>query len=90
MPAIASEAINQGPPLSPKLREQIVSATHKMEPSAYTLVDGVNLTVLPGLSEILSESGSRRQGKMHPRPAPQSRRAATKIFERQHGAGACA
>ena len=36
MPATAKEAMNDGPPLSPKLREQIVSATHKMRPSAYT------------------------------------------------------
>ena len=37
-------AMKDGPPLSPKVREQIVSATHKMAPSTYTLVEGVNFT----------------------------------------------
>jgi hypothetical protein len=33
MPAIVREARKDGPPLSPQLREQMVSATHKMAPS---------------------------------------------------------
>jgi hypothetical protein len=40
MLATAKEAIKDGPPLSPKLREQIVSATHKIVPSTYTLKEG--------------------------------------------------
>ena len=47
MPASVKEAMKYGPPLSPKLREQIVSATSKMAPSPYSLVDGVSFTVLP-------------------------------------------
>ena len=45
MPAIVREAMNNGPPLSPKLREQIVSATHNVAPSMYTLHSGVIFTI---------------------------------------------
>jgi hypothetical protein len=41
LPAIVKEAIKYGPPLSPKLREQIVIATHNAAPSMYTLHAGV-------------------------------------------------
>ena len=37
MPASVKEAMKYGPPRSPKLREQIVSATHNVAPSTYTL-----------------------------------------------------
>jgi hypothetical protein len=49
MPATVKEAMKYGPPLSPKLREQIVSATHNVAPSMYTLRAGVifTMTVLP-------------------------------------------
>src|SRR2546425_2101455 len=47
MPASVKEAMKYGPPLSPKLREQIVSATHNVAPSMYSLVDGVSFTGLP-------------------------------------------
>src|ERR1700704_2563548 len=49
MTASVKEAIKYGPPLSPKLREQIVSATHNVAPSMYTLRAGVifTMTVLP-------------------------------------------
>ncbi len=47
MPATAKEAMKYGPPRSPKLREQIVSATSKMAPKTYSLRDGVSFTVLP-------------------------------------------
>src|SRR5437870_1427102 len=52
IPASVKEAMKYGPPLSPKLREQIVSATHNVAPSMYTLHVGlifteVSFTVLP-------------------------------------------
>src|SRR5437899_8452659 len=49
MPASAKEAMKYGPPLSPKLREQTVSATHNVAPSMYTLHAGVifTITILP-------------------------------------------
>ena len=40
MPASAKEALKYGPPLSPKLREQIVNAMHNAAPSTYTLHSG--------------------------------------------------
>src|SRR6267143_1481988 len=48
-PASVKEAMKYGPPLSPKLREQMVSATHNMAPSMYTLHAGVifTITILP-------------------------------------------
>src|SRR5712691_2860769 len=46
MPATVKEAMKYGPPLSPKLREQIVSATHNVAPSMYTLHAGVIFTIL--------------------------------------------
>ena len=45
MPASVKEAIKDGPPRSLKLREQIVSATHIVGPSIYTLDAGVIFTV---------------------------------------------
>src|SRR5438552_15088781 len=45
-PASVKKAMKYGPPLSPKLREQIVSATHDVAPSVYTLHSGVTFTVL--------------------------------------------
>ena len=53
MPASVKEAMKYGPPLSPKLREQIVSATHNVAPSMYTLHSGVTFTVLPCPSVIV-------------------------------------
>src|SRR5579864_9052389 len=47
MPASVNHAMKCGPPLSPKLREQMVSATHNVAPSAYTLHSGVIFTILP-------------------------------------------
>src|SRR5207244_9946856 len=47
MPASVKEDMKYGPPLSPKLREQIVSATHRVAPSMYTLHSGLTFTVLP-------------------------------------------
>jgi hypothetical protein len=57
MPASVKEAMKYGPPLSPKLREQIVSATHNVAPSVYSLHVGVifTITILPFSSESLSE-----------------------------------
>ena len=52
MPATTKEAIKNRAPLLPKLREQIVSAAHKMAPSAYTLLGGANFTFLPCPSVI--------------------------------------
>src|SRR5580692_6079040 len=46
MPAIVKEEMKYGPPLSPKLREHMVSATHNVAPSAYTLHAGVTFTGL--------------------------------------------
>jgi hypothetical protein len=46
-----------GPPLSPKLREQIVSATHNVAPSMYTLHAGVIFTILLRPSEIVPPQG---------------------------------
>ena len=55
MPASVKEAMKYGPPRSPKLREQIVSATHNVAPRTYTLHSGVSFTVLPCPSVRLSE-----------------------------------
>ena len=59
MPATVKEAMKYGPPLSPKLREQMVSATHNVAPSMYTLCSGVvftiTITILPCRSDSLSE-----------------------------------
>ena len=46
MPATVKEAMKYGPPRSPKLREQMVSATHNATPSMYTLHAGVIFTIL--------------------------------------------
>ena len=58
MPATVKEAMKYGPPRSPKLREQMVSATHNVAPSTYTLHSGVIFTFdynSPCPSESLSE-----------------------------------
>src|SRR5437660_10050831 len=44
MPARVKEAMKYGPPLSPKLREQMVNATHNVAPSTYTLHSEVIFT----------------------------------------------
>src|SRR5207302_1975312 len=46
IPASVKEAMKYGPPLSPKLREQMVSATHNVAPSTYTLHSGLTFTIL--------------------------------------------
>ena len=55
MPASVKEAMKYGPPRSPKLCEQMVSATHNVTPSMYTLCAGVvftiTITILPYPSE---------------------------------------
>src|SRR5436309_16115999 len=58
MPASVKQAMKYGPPLSPKLREQIVSATHNMTPRTYTLHSGVIfiITILPCPPDSTSES----------------------------------
>src|SRR5437016_10387259 len=53
IPATVKEVMKYGPPLSPKLREQIVSATHNVAPRTYTLHSGVTFTVLPCPSVIV-------------------------------------
>ena len=55
MHASAKETMKYGPPRSPKLREQIVSATHNVAPSMYSLDAGVIFTILPCPSEGSSE-----------------------------------
>src|SRR5438128_2690522 len=45
IPATDRDTMKYGPPLSPKLREQIVSATHNVAPSMYTLHAGVTFTL---------------------------------------------
>ena len=51
IPASVKEAMKYGPPRSPKLREQIVSATHNVVPRMYTLHAGVifviTISILP-------------------------------------------
>src|ERR1700690_4317810 len=56
MPASVKDAMKYGPPLSLKLREQIVSATHNVAPSMYTLCAEVifTVTVLPCPSGTVS------------------------------------
>jgi hypothetical protein len=46
IPASVNDAMKYGPPLSPKLREQMVKATHNVAPSMYTLHSGVLFTIL--------------------------------------------
>src|SRR6266576_1206705 len=55
IPASVKEAMKYGPPLSPKLREQIVSAMHNVRPRTYTLHSGVTFTVLLRPSDRPSE-----------------------------------
>src|SRR5579862_9071733 len=64
MPASVKEAMKYGPPLSPKLREQIVSATHNVAPRMYTLRSGVFFTIL------LRPSGTCRHKLPLPAPDP--------------------
>ena len=45
IPATVKDAMKYGPPLSPKLRAQIVSAPHNAAPSIYTLHSGVTFTI---------------------------------------------
>jgi len=52
IPATVKDAMKHGPPLSPKLREQIVSATHNVAPRTYTLHSGAIFTILPCPSAI--------------------------------------
>src|SRR5205085_6969827 len=47
IPASVKKAMKYGPPLSPKLREQKVSAPHNVAPNMYTLHSEVTFTVLP-------------------------------------------
>src|SRR6266446_9416539 len=51
-PATARGMKNDGSPVRPKLREQIVSATSKMAPSPYSLYEGVSFTDLPFNGEV--------------------------------------
>jgi hypothetical protein len=46
MAASVKQAMKPGPPRSPKLREQMVNATHKAAPNAYTLHSGRSFTIL--------------------------------------------
>ena len=57
IPATVKEAMKSGPPRSPKLREQIVRATHNVAPSTYTLHSGMTFTVLPYLFVIVPPQG---------------------------------
>jgi len=50
IPASVKEAMKYSPPRSPKLREQIVSATHNVAPSMYTLLAGVIFIILACVS----------------------------------------
>src|SRR6266851_5533223 len=65
MPASAREPMKYGPPLSPKLRAQIVSATHNVAPSMYTLHAGVIFTI----SILPCPSGTCRHKLPLPAPA---------------------
>ena len=47
MLASVKAAMKYGPPRSPKLREQMVSASHNMAPSMYTLQAQVIFTIVP-------------------------------------------
>src|SRR5260370_37810624 len=51
-PATARGMKNDSSPTRLKLREQIVSATSKMEPSPYSLCEGVSFTGLPFNYEV--------------------------------------
>ncbi len=55
IPATDRDTMKYGPPLSLKLRAQIVSATHNVAPSMYTLHAGVIFTTLPCPSDSPSE-----------------------------------
>jgi hypothetical protein len=54
IPASVKEAMKYGPPLSLKLREQMVRATHNVAASMYTLHVGVifTITALPCRPEL--------------------------------------
>ncbi len=60
MPASVKEAMKYGPPRSPKLREQIVIATHNAAPSRYTLHAGVifTITILQCRTELVPTPGT--------------------------------
>ena len=57
IPASVNEAMKYGPPLSPKVWEQIMSVAHNVAPRTYTLRSEVTftITVLPCPSDSLSE-----------------------------------
>ena len=59
MPASVKEAMKYGPPLSPKLREQMVSATHNAGAEDVHSCAGVSLhiaiTILPCPSEVVRD-----------------------------------
>src|SRR5713101_7644374 len=80
-PASVKEAMKYGPPLSPKLREQMVSATHNMAPSMYTLHAGVmfTITVLP------CPFGTCRHKFPLPAPAPTRSMSEMAIFQQLTG-----
>src|SRR4029077_3160841 len=67
MPASVKEAMKYGPPRSPKLREQIVSATHNVAPTMYTLHAGVIFTIaiLPCPSGTCRQSSHSRHQPLH-------------------------
>src|SRR5229473_4221990 len=60
IPASVKEAMKYGPPRSPKLREQIVIATHNAAPSRYTLHAGVifTITILQCRTELVPTPGT--------------------------------
>ena len=68
MPASVKEAMKYGPPLSPKLREQMVSATHNVAPSRYTLHAGVIFIII--ITILQCPSGTCRHKFPLPAPAP--------------------
>ena len=54
MLATVREAMKYGPPRSPKLREQMVSARHNAAPRTYTLHSEVTFTVFPCPSVVVA------------------------------------
>src|SRR5438034_9431121 len=62
MPATVKEAMKYGPPLSPKFREQSVSATHNVAKSMYTHHSGVIFTIQPCPSVIVSPYAQTQYG----------------------------
>ena len=83
MPASVKAAMKDRPPRSPKWREQMVSATHNMAPSMYTLHAGVIFTI----TILQCPFGTCRHEFPAPAPAPTRSMSKIAILQQSIGQG---